>query len=48
MGTLADYGRSRFRLTRYSLLGVPIARLADRGNRRNIIAMLVGGAAIEP
>ena len=35
MGLLAGFGFVLF----YSLLGIPIARLADRLNRRNIVAL---------
>src|SRR4026208_1839497 len=35
MGLLAGFGFVLF----YSLLGIPIARLADRFNRRNIVAV---------
>src|SRR5258708_8833997 len=35
MGLLAGFGFVLF----YSLLGIPIARLADRLNRRNIVAV---------
>src|SRR6202011_130434 len=35
MGLLAGFGFALF----YSLLGIPIARLADRLNRRNIVAI---------
>src|SRR6201997_5719053 len=34
MGLLAGFGFALF----YSLLGIPIARVADRVNRRNIVA----------
>ena len=38
MGLLAGFGFVLF----YSLLGIPIARLADRLNRRNIVAIAQG------
>src|SRR3984885_5040015 len=37
MGLLAGFGFVLF----YSLLGIPIARIADRLNRRNIVALAV-------
>ena len=38
MGLLAGFGFVLF----YSLMGIPIARVADRLNRRNIVAMALG------
>src|SRR6266404_8801845 len=42
MGLLAGFGFVLF----YSLLGIPIARLADRFNRRNIVAVALAAWSV--
>ena len=41
MGLLAGFGFALF----YSVIGIPIARIADRVNRRNIVALALRAGA---